>query len=79
VTHTDPLSHIDLFDGPSWEARGFWDDTPKPRSRVAVAVQIIAGLLLCLAIPVCFTAVLFALAWGFDKLWFSSPIQLTVF
>ena len=62
------VAHIDLFDGPSWEVRGFWDDASKPRSRLAVAVQMIAGLLMCLAIPICFACVLFALGWGWERL-----------
>jgi hypothetical protein len=66
-THSG-VQHIDLFDGPSWEARGFWDDKPKHRSRSAVAAQLIAGFLLCLAIPACFTAFLFALGLGWDRL-----------
>ena len=62
------MQHIDLFDGPSWDARGFWDDQPKPRSRVAVALQLLAGLLMGLAIPVSFVAFPAALAWGLLKI-----------
>jgi hypothetical protein len=62
------VAHIDLFDGPPWEARGFWDDASKPRSRLTVAVQMIAGLVMCLAIPICFEGVLFALGWGWERL-----------
>ena len=62
------MSHIDLFDGRSWEARGFWDDTPKPRSRLGVAAQLLAGLVMGLAIPVCFVAFVAALGWGWDRL-----------
>ncbi len=69
VAHTHPgVQHIDLFDGPSWDARGFWDDQPKPRSRLVVAAQLFAGLLMGLAIPVCFVAFPAALAWGFEKM-----------
>ena len=62
------LERIDLFDGPSWEASGFWDTESKGRSRWVIAGQLTASLLACLAIPVCFTAVLAALMWDINSM-----------
>ena len=60
--------HIDLFDGPTWDATDFWDSEPKPHSRWNLAGQLIASFLACMAIPACFAGVLGAFLWGFDSL-----------
>ena len=62
------LEHIDLFDGPSWDARDYWDDVPRTTSRWAVIVQVIVGLALNLMVPAAFAGVLFAFLWGVSHL-----------
>ena len=62
------VQHFDLFDGPPWDAKDFWDWVPKPRSRWVVIGQLIASLLACLAVPACFVGTLATLLWGLDKI-----------
>ena len=59
------LGHIDLFDGPSWESRDYWDDVPRARSKLAVGVQVVLAIVMNLMVPAAFTAAFGALAWGF--------------
>jgi len=69
VAQTHPgVQHIDLFDGPNWDARDFWDAEPKRRSRWVTAGELIASFLACLAVPASFAATLAALGWGWDKM-----------
>lgn len=62
------VTHIDLFDDPSWDSPDFWDYEPKPRSLLAVAAQLTAAVVAGLTIPLCFVLVPGALMWGFDKM-----------
>jgi len=61
------VQHFDLFDGPTWDAKDFWDWEPKRHSRWMVAGQLIASLCVCLAVPACFVATLATLLWGLDR------------
>ena len=68
MSQAQRLEHIDLFDGPSWDARGYWDDVPRTTSRLAVVVQLIVALVMNLMVPAAFAGVLLSLGWGWDAL-----------
>jgi hypothetical protein len=57
---------IDLFDGPSWEQRDYWDDVPRTTSKLAVTVQVVLGILVNLMVPAAFALMLAALGWGLN-------------
>lgn len=55
------VTRIDLFDGPSWDEPGFWDDQPRRVSRLKMAAEALGSLLLGLAVPMSFAAGLIAI------------------
>jgi len=61
------LEKIDLFDGPSWDARGYWDDAPRAASGLSVVVQITVGVAINLLVPAAFIAALAGPMWGFNQ------------
>jgi hypothetical protein len=68
MSQTQRLEHIDLFDGPSWDDRDYWDDVPKARSKLGVVVQVLLGIGVNLLVPAAFAGALFGLGWGWNHL-----------
>jgi hypothetical protein len=67
VSQAERPQCIDLFDGPSWEQRDYWDDIPRATSKLAVTVQVVIGILINLMVPAAFAAMLAGLGWGLNQ------------